>query len=74
MSAAIREMLESKKFLAALLAVLVWGLGQLGANMTPEQLAPLVGPLWLYILGQAWADSGKEAAKIDAGASDKADG
>ena len=66
MKQAIVELLSSKKFVAALLSVILWGVGKLGLNMTEDQLAPIVGPLWLYILGQAFADHGKERAKVEA--------
>jgi hypothetical protein len=60
----------SKKFQAAVLSGLVWGiglgLGKLGVVDKPsaEDLAPFVAPLWLYVFGQGMADFGKEAKKL----------
>ncbi len=65
MKQAIKELLESKKFLAAILAIVVWAVGRLGIDMSTEQLAPIVGSLWTYIVGQAIADHGKSKAKIE---------
>jgi hypothetical protein len=65
MLAAIKEILRSKKALVALLSVAVWVAGRFGAELAVDELLPAVAPLWAYVLGQGWADSGKEAAKID---------
>jgi hypothetical protein len=51
------------------LSALVWGLGKAGLSLTTEQLVPFVGPLWLYVFGQAIADFGKSAAEVNAAAS-----
>lgn len=64
----VKQMAASKKFQAAVLSALVWGLGLLLGKLgvvnkpTAEDLAPLVAPLWLYIFGQGLADFGKSAA------------
>lgn len=63
---ALADLLTSKKFLAAILSAVVWGLGYAGLDLTVDQLAPIVVPLWLYIMGQAFADVGKEKAKLEA--------
>jgi hypothetical protein len=69
----LKALAGSKKFQAAVLSAMVWGLGKalgkLGiTNMpTAEDLVPFVGPLWLYVFGQGMADLGKEKAKIEAG-------
>ena len=66
----MKALAGSKKFQAAVLSALVWGiglgLGKLGVTEKPtaEDLAPFVGPLWLYIFGQGLADFGKEAKKL----------
>ena len=57
-----REMLKSKKFLAAVLAGVVWIAGRFGANLNSEELLGAVTPLWAYILGQGVADLGKVKA------------
>jgi hypothetical protein len=64
MKTAILEMLSSKKFLAAMLAIVGWFAGLLGFNVDPAQLAAGLSPLLAYIIGQGIADHGKPAAKI----------
>ena len=61
MMAVIKEMLTSKKFLAALLAAIVWIAGRFGAHLDYDALMGAVTPLWLYVVGQALADHGKSA-------------
>lgn len=65
MKKALLELLSSKKFLVAVLSVVVFGLGKVGLHLTVEQLLPVLGPLWAYIFGQGLADFGKEKAKVD---------
>lgn len=64
---AAKEMLKSKKFLAAVLAGVVWVAGRFGGNLNSEELLGAVSPLWAYIIAQGAADFGKakqiEAAK-----------
>ncbi len=62
MKAAIKGLLSSKKFVAALLAGLAWGLGKLGLKMSSEEIGGIVTPLLVYILGQGVADISKPAA------------
>jgi hypothetical protein len=58
----------SKKFQAAVLAGAAWALAKVGFDMPPEEIAPIVGPLWLYVFGQGLADFGsKGRAPADAG-------
>lgn len=57
-----QDMITSKKFQAALLSAVAWGLGKLGFELDVEILLPLVGGLWVYIIGQGMADWGKSAA------------
>ena len=61
----IKEMLTSKKFLASIAGVIVAAAARIGleldANVVIELLIPIVG----YVVSQGWADSGKEAAKIE---------
>jgi hypothetical protein len=59
----IKELLASKKFLAALIAIVVWVGGYAGLDLSFEDVAPVVGVIIAYILGQGFADTGKEAAK-----------
>ena len=60
---ATKAMAASKKFQAAVLSGALWGLGHLGLKIDASELAPIVGPLWLYIFGQGLADFGKSASK-----------
>jgi hypothetical protein len=62
----VKQMLTSKKFLAALLSIVVWVAGRLGWSVDYETLLGVVTPLWGFILAQALADHGKEAAAIKA--------
>lgn len=62
----VKALLSSKKFVAALLAALVWLGGKVGLNVDTETLAGIVGPIIAYVLGQGLADHGKEAAQITA--------
>lgn len=64
MKQAIADLLSSKKFIAAILAGVLWATGKIGLDLSEDQLAPIVGPLWLYIIGQAFADHKKEAARL----------
>lgn len=66
MKDAFADLFASKKFIVAIVSVIAWAVGHIGLELTAEQLAPIVGPLWLFIVGQAFADHGKEAAKVEA--------
>lgn len=62
----IKEILKSKKAIVAIVAAIVWIAGRFGLQLDQVELAGAVGPLWLYVLSQAFADHGKEAAKAKA--------
>ena len=62
----VKEMLKSKKFLAAVLAGVVWIGGRFGANLNSEELLGAVSPLWAYIIAQGAADLGKAKAALEA--------
>lgn len=59
------ELLKSKKFQSAVIAVLVMIAGDLGLDLDPAALMAIVSPLIAYILGQGVADIGKERAKVE---------
>lgn len=61
----VKDMLKSKKFLAAVLAGVVWVAGRFGLSLNSEELLGAVTPLWAYILGQGVADLGK-AKQVEA--------
>jgi len=62
----VKEMLKSKKFLAAVLAGVVWIAGRFGAKLNTEELLGAVSPLWAYVIAQGAADFGKAKAAIEA--------
>jgi hypothetical protein len=64
--ATIKALLSSKKFVAALIAALVWLGGKVGLHVDTETMAGIVGPIVMYVLGQGVADAGKTAAQITA--------
>ena len=61
---AIKEMLKSKKFIASVAGVIVAATAKIGLDLDTEAVAAIVAPFVAYILGQGWADAGKEVAKI----------
>tara|TARA_R110000851_G_scaffold120002_1_gene248061 strand:- start:4318 stop:4659 length:342 start_codon:yes stop_codon:yes gene_type:complete len=61
----IPPILESKKFLASVLASVISFLG-MQRGMTSEQIAFVVGPIVAYIAMQGVADVGKSRAQIEA--------
>jgi len=60
---AIKAMAGSKKAIAALCGVVAGFAGRYGLDLDVEALAVIMAPIVAYILGQGWADAGKEAAK-----------
>jgi hypothetical protein len=63
-----KDLLGSKKFWAALTAVIVTGAVSLIPALEPMEanLTEIIGVLAAYIVGQGIADAGKEKAKIEA--------
>ena len=61
----LRDMLQSKKFLAAVAGVLVGIAGRIGLELETESLMAVLSPIVAYIFGQGIADAGKEAARGD---------
>lgn len=58
------EILKSKKFTTALIAVIA-AIVSTYLEIPTEQAALIVSPLVAYVLGQGLADTGKEKAKIN---------
>lgn len=58
----LKALLSSKKFVAALIAALVWVAGKVGLDVDTETMAGIVGPVVAYVLGQGIADIGKAKA------------
>lgn len=67
----LKSLFGSKKVRALLAGWAVILAAKLGLDLSPTDVAEMLGVLVAYILGQGWADSGKEAAKIEAFASSK---
>ena len=61
---AVVELLQSKKFIVALLASLVVFAAMIYGLSLEEALA-IAGPLMSFVLGQGIADAGKERAKVE---------
>ncbi len=64
--ATLKALLASKKFVAALIGALVWLGGKVGLDVDSTTMAGIVAPICAFVIGQGWADSGKEAAQITA--------
>lgn len=64
MKAVLKELLSSKKFVTAMIAVIVWLVGRLGLHVDAETLAGAITPLLVFIAGQSVADHGKSEALI----------
>lgn len=62
----IKQLASSKKAVVAFAAAVAWIGGRFGLHLDQAELAGAVGPLWAYVLAQAVADHGKEAAKLGA--------
>jgi hypothetical protein len=59
----LKQILTSKKALAAILGVVVGLAAKLGLALDTETLMAILSPILAYILGQGLADTGKEAVK-----------
>ena len=57
-------MLKSKKFIAAIVGVIIALVSKLGIELDTEAVALVVSPILAYIVGQGVADHGKERAQI----------
>lgn len=62
----IKSLLNSKKFIAAIIAAIVAIGARYGLNIDPELIRELVAIFVAYIIGQGLADRGKAAAQITA--------
>ena len=67
MKAAILEMLRSKKFLAMISAIVVFGVGRIGIDIDASKLDPVWQMIMVYVGAQGIADAGKAAAQVKAG-------
>jgi hypothetical protein len=69
MNESLKGLLTSKKFIAAIVAVIVAIGARYGLQLDPPTVGVIVSPIIAYIVGQGMADRGKEAAAINATAS-----
>lgn len=68
MKQALIDLFTSKKFLAALAAVIVYAAGRFGFDVDPAVLDRIWEALMVYVGAQAIADHGKSAAQVTAAA------
>jgi hypothetical protein len=68
MKNALLDLVTSKKFLAALTAIIVYVAGRFGFNVDTAVLDRIYAALLVYIGAQGIADNGKSAAQITAAA------
>lgn len=65
----VKQLLTSKKFWLTIVAIIVWVAGRFGLDVSSADLEPIVIAIGALVVGQGFADSGKEAARITAAAS-----
>lgn len=61
----IREFVTSKKFIVAVVGVIIAIAGRHGLSLDPQTVEHVVYLFVAYLLGQGIADHGKEAAKVN---------
>ena len=59
------NLINSKKFQAAIIGVVVMVAAEVGLDIDPAALATIVSPFIAFIVGQGVADIGKEKAKVE---------
>lgn len=59
-----KEFLTSKKFIVAVAGVVLATAARYNLNLDPDSVQNIVYVVVAYLIGQGWADSGKEAAKV----------
>lgn len=67
MKLVILDLLSSKKFLAALAAIIVYVAGHFGLDIAPSALDPIWQALLVYVGAQGLADIGKSAKQASPG-------
>jgi hypothetical protein len=60
-------LLKSKKFTVALVTVIAYVAARVGWDVDQAELLAALSPMVAYVLAQAFADQGKEAAKLKGG-------
>jgi len=60
----LRELLTSKKFVAMLVGIITVVVTKIGWDIDHDTISQIVALVASYIVGQGFADKGKEAARI----------
>lgn len=61
----LRELLSSKKFIAALVSAIIAIAGKYGFQIDEATLYLIIGPFITYIIGQGIADHGKNTPELE---------
>lgn len=61
----VKEFFTSKKFIVAVAGLIITAAGRYGLHFDPDMVQNFVYVIVAYLLAQGWADSGKEAAKVN---------
>lgn len=70
MLTAIKDLFNSKKFLVTAAGTIVSLVAKLGYDVPTEFVYALLGLVSAFVVGQGFADWGKEAAKVKAAANE----
>ncbi len=68
MPSTIIELLSSKKFITALIAIIAAIAARYGLQLDANAILEVVAPLWAFVIAQGVADHGKSAAQVAAAA------
>ena len=60
----IKEFATSKKFIVAVAGMIIAVAAKYNLNLDADSVQNIVYVVVAYLIGQGWADSGKEAAKV----------
>jgi hypothetical protein len=63
----VKALLSSKKFVAGFVGVGAAAAAKLGLSWEVDEILTVLSPLLAAIIGQGWADTGKEAKKLEIG-------
>jgi hypothetical protein len=61
----IKEAATSKKFIVTVASVITAAAMKINLELSTEAVATILAPAVAYIIGQGWADAGKEATKVE---------
>lgn len=60
----IGELIDQKKFKAAVIAAVIAGVSRLGFEISIEDVTLIISPILTYIFGQSISDFGKDKQKL----------